>query len=132
MNTDLKKKKKDWSTKYVPIVNYTAAILVLHLQLHMADQVKLIDPNFDPYGYLGFVKSPDGSVTRLPLNLPEIPASDDPTNPFYLSKDIIINQSNKTWVRLFVSRKSFDSDPITKLPILIYFHGGGFVLASPA
>ncbi|KAI5639365.1 hypothetical protein M9H77_00261 [Catharanthus roseus] len=97
----------------------------------MADQVKLMDPNVDPYGYLGFVKGSDGSVTRLPLNLPEIPASDDPTNPFHLSKDIIVNQSNKTWVRLFVPRKSFDSDPITKLPILIYFHGGGFVLASP-
>ncbi|KAI5642007.1 hypothetical protein M9H77_00204 [Catharanthus roseus] len=91
-----------------------------------------IDPNVDPYGYMGFVKNPDGSLTRLPPPLPDTPASDDPTNPFHLSKDITINQSNKTWVRLFVPRKSFDSEPITKLPILIYFHGGGFLVISAA
>ncbi|XP_071916687.1 carboxylesterase 1-like [Coffea arabica] len=96
----------------------------------MPDQVQQpVDPNENPYGYLGMAKNPDGSITRL-AQLPGTPASSDPSNPFHLSKDLDINQSKGTWARIFVPREAFDSSPAKKLPLIIYFHGGGFILCS--
>lgn len=62
------------------------------------------------------------------------PASADLlSNPFHLSKDITINESKKLWVRIFVPRQSFDSnqDGVVKLPVVVYFHGGGLISCSP-
>ncbi|XP_027180383.1 carboxylesterase 1-like [Coffea eugenioides] len=99
----------------------------------MSDQVQQpVDPNENPYGYLGIAKNPDGSITRL-FQPPSTPASSDPSNPFHLSKDLDINQSKGTWARIFVPRKAFDDDdssPKQKLPLIIYFHAGGFVACS--
>lgn len=90
-----------------------------------------VDPNVDPYGCLGMIRNPDGSITRLPApSHPSTPASSDPSNPFHLSKDITINKSKGTWARVFVPREAFDSKPSRKLPLLIYFHAGGFVVLS--
>lgn len=86
------------------------------------------DPNVDLYGYLGIIRSPDGTITRLPG--PATPASSDPRNPFHLSKDLPINQSNGTWARMFVPQEAFHSSPTTKLPVIVYFHGGGFIVGN--
>lgn len=100
----------------------------------MADQiagVALADPHADPYGYLGFVRSPDGSVTRQ-LEHPKTPVSSYDGSPILLVKDIPINQSKNTGARIFLPKEALESFPGRKLPLLIYFHGGGFVICSAA
>ncbi|BBN10437.1 protein MpGID1L8 [Marchantia polymorpha subsp. ruderalis] len=44
------------------------------------------------------------------------------------SVDITIDQTTAVWCRVYVPTYA---DPDKKLPIIIYFHGGGFVLLSP-
>ncbi|KAL3499880.1 hypothetical protein ACH5RR_038973 [Cinchona calisaya] len=90
-----------------------------------------IDPETDPYGYLGFVRNPDGSVTRKSVNDPRTPISLYDDSPL-LVKDIPVNQSKKTSVRVFLPKESIESFPGRKLPVLIYFHGGGFVICNVA
>lgn len=87
-----------------------------------------IDPSTDPYSYLGFIPNPNnGSITRIPNFIATSPPSQDHGNPFSaLSKDIPINQENKTWARIYIPK----STPGTKMPLFIYFHGGGFVSCS--
>ncbi|KAL0299457.1 UNVERIFIED_CONTAM: putative carboxylesterase [Sesamum radiatum] len=88
-----------------------------------------IDPIADPSGYLGIIRNPDGSITRT-LKLPECPASSDGA---VLSKDIPINKETNTWARVYLPRRPESSAaPATKLPLLIYYHGGGFILGSAA
>ncbi|EXC20858.1 Carboxylesterase 1 [Morus notabilis] len=71
----------------------------------------------------------DGTITRLHEYSPETPASSDPTlAPLALSKDTPLNQSKNTVVRLFIPRKALDSSPPSRLPLIVYFHGGGFIL----
>ncbi|KAL6127068.1 hypothetical protein ACLB2K_075112 [Fragaria x ananassa] len=91
------------------------------------------DPNsgVDPYQRLQLARNPDGSITRL-YKCPDAPPSSDPKLPTpVLSKDIPINQSNNTWLRLFLPRHVLDhTSPTNKLPLVVYYHGGGFVLLS--
>ncbi|KAL2632374.1 hypothetical protein R1flu_017060 [Riccia fluitans] len=44
------------------------------------------------------------------------------------SVDVTIDQSTGVWCRVYVPSYA---DPSKKLPIIMYFHGGGFVLLSP-
>ncbi|KAG2691488.1 hypothetical protein I3843_08G012200 [Carya illinoinensis] len=68
----------------------------------------------------------DGSVERL---APEIvPASLESTNG-YTSKDVIIDSSKPVTGRLFLPRIA-SSGSINKLPVIVYFHGGGFCIGS--
>ncbi|XP_073143685.1 carboxylesterase 1-like [Henckelia pumila] len=90
-----------------------------------------IDPNVDPYGYLGIVKNSDDSITRVTEVLPSSPACSDPKLPI-ISKDIPINPARNTWARLYLPKQYFDSNPKVKLPLLVYYHGGGFVIGSAA
>ncbi|XP_058105998.1 probable carboxylesterase 8 [Magnolia sinica] len=83
----------------------------------------------DPYAFLKIVLNPDGSLTR-PTFIPLTPPQAESQQPHdVLSKDIPLNPSNKTWIRIF--RPHF-STPTAPLPIIIYFHGGGFILFSAA
>ncbi|KAL7107221.1 hypothetical protein ACP275_06G040600 [Erythranthe tilingii] len=90
-----------------------------------------IDPNIDPYGYLGITQKSDGSITRRPEFLATCPADSDSKSPV-LIKDIPINQQNNTWARLYLPAPESGAAPATKLPLLVYYHGGGFILCSPA
>lgn len=87
----------------------------------------------DPYKYLGIHRNPNGTFTRLNDAAPHTaPSSHDPTLPV-LTKDITINQTNKTWLRLFLPRIALSSsNPNKKLPLIVFFHGSGFVLLSAA
>ncbi|KAK4477050.1 hypothetical protein RD792_016252 [Penstemon davidsonii] len=67
----------------------------------------------------------DGRVERLAGNL-FIPASTDPETGVQ-SKDIQIEPEINLSARLYLPEKP---DPTQKLPILVYFHGGGFVVES--
>ncbi|KAK1364466.1 putative carboxylesterase 8 [Heracleum sosnowskyi] len=88
----------------------------------------------EAYKYLQAVPNPDGSLTRSDF-LPTVPPtpqlidSDSPSKKqLALSKDIPLDNSNISFLRLFRPTKHTDD----KLPIIIDFHGGGFVVCSAA
>nr|GLL37216.1 carboxylesterase 1-like [Ipomoea trifida] len=90
-----------------------------------------MDPkDVEIYDMLGFECNPDGSITRqreLHSTFDLTPAVDP---SLVLAKDISINQSKTTWARIILPRKSVDSQPLSKLPLIVYFHGGGFVVST--
>lgn len=81
---------------------------------------------FDPYDHLNIILNPDGSITRL-INIPKLPASTDPSENA-LSVDVTLNAEKKTKLRIYRPTKHASTG--TKLPIIIYFHGGGWVFFS--
>ncbi|CAH9123806.1 unnamed protein product [Cuscuta epithymum] len=89
----------------------------------------------EAYKFLKIVPNADGSLTRLD-GVPISPSN--PSDPqFPLSKDIPLNPSSATFIRLFrppppTSDSNSSSPTTSKLPLIIYFHGGGFVLLSVA
>ncbi|XP_052182738.1 probable carboxylesterase 120 [Diospyros lotus] len=92
----------------------------------MADKISV----FDPYGYLGLLRNPDGSVSRV-HEFPFTPAATDLLHPsLVLTKDVPINQSTNTWARIYLPRQALDNSPPAKLPLLVYYHGGGFVVCT--
>ncbi|KAF7810915.1 putative carboxylesterase 12 [Senna tora] len=69
----------------------------------------------------------DGRVLRL-LGNDVVPPSFDPeTN--VLSKDVVVSHESAISVRIYLP-KIAQSDPTRKLPLLVYFHGGGFVIET--
>ncbi|GMJ13548.1 carboxyesterase 20 [Hibiscus trionum] len=92
-------------------------------------------PITDPFEYLQVVVNPDGTLTRNFDRFSSVePTPNDPQNQTpVLSKDVPINPSNNTWARIFLPREALDrsSPPNSKkLPLIVYFHGGGFILLS--
>ncbi|KAK4743527.1 hypothetical protein SAY87_001528 [Trapa incisa] len=79
----------------------------------------------DPYEFLKISPNLDGSLTRHP-NFPFVPATDTAT---VLLRDVPLDPSKGTFLRMFLPSSAATD---TKLPVMIYFHGGGFVLFSAA
>lgn len=78
------------------------------------------------------VYNPDGTYTRL-IVLPSAPADPNPsTTSNVRSKDIPLNPEYQTMVRIYLPEIVFDpSRPKKeKLPIIFYYHGGGFIFFS--
>ncbi|KAL0330536.1 UNVERIFIED_CONTAM: putative carboxylesterase 17 [Sesamum radiatum] len=48
----------------------------------------------------------------------------------YNSKDVIIHPSNPITARIFLPTDATASDSLSQLPLLVYFHGGGFCIGS--
>ncbi|WVZ14079.1 hypothetical protein V8G54_011645 [Vigna mungo] len=88
----------------------------------------------DPYHRLQIQPNPDGTFTRLNgVAIPHTAPSSDPSLPIpVLTKDITINPHNQTWLRLFLPRTLLSSSNPNKLPLILFFHGSGFVLLSAA
>ncbi|KAI4324915.1 hypothetical protein MLD38_030357 [Melastoma candidum] len=88
---------------------------------------------FDPYAFLEISPNLDGTITRH-TTIPVIPASLDPDpKNASLSRDVPLDPDRATWIRLYLPNRSQPSDhPRKKLPLIVYFHGGGFVILSAA
>uniref|UniRef100_A0A0D9VRY8 Alpha/beta hydrolase fold-3 domain-containing protein n=1 Tax=Leersia perrieri TaxID=77586 RepID=A0A0D9VRY8_9ORYZ len=94
----------------------------------------------DPYKYLNIRFNPDGSLTRngAARLLPAVPSGervdgDGPTSTRRIvhSNDAPLNDAHGTTVRLFVpSGPGVGGDG--RLPLVLYFHGGGYVLFRAA
>ncbi|KAK7380212.1 hypothetical protein VNO78_32712 [Psophocarpus tetragonolobus] len=93
-------------------------------------QATPIQCNKDPYKQLNLILNLNGTVTR-PNKPPESPPASDPNlNTLVLSKDLSINQSKGTWARIYLPRAALDRG--YKLPLIVFFHGGGFIYLSAA
>ncbi|KAI4351845.1 hypothetical protein L6164_006154 [Bauhinia variegata] len=88
----------------------------------------------DPYQYLQITPNPDGTITRLPIfpSVQATPDLDDDNPSAVLSKDLTLNPNTKTWLRIFLPRKALDHSlsSSTKLPTIVFYHGGGFIVLS--
>nr|GFB74339.1 probable carboxylesterase 8 [Tanacetum cinerariifolium] len=80
--------------------------------------------NIDPYRFLKITMNSDGSLTRS-NSFPSSQATPQLTtdSQLTLSKDIPLNANNNTFLRLY--RPVLP--PTGQVPIIIYFHGGGFI-----
>ncbi|MCO5596751.1 hypothetical protein L7F22_050820 [Adiantum nelumboides] len=68
----------------------------------------------------------DGSIDRSPHEPPPIPACVEPASPLQAATvDVPLNQAKGTYLRLFKPPLLHD-----RLPLLLYFHGGGFIFGS--
>jgi len=77
--------------------------------------------------FMQIVGNPDGTVTRP--EVPLVPASAEATGGV-ISRDVPLDASAGTYLRLYLPDPS--SAPAAKLPVVLYFHGGGFVILSAA
>uniref|UniRef100_A0ACD6A8M7 Uncharacterized protein n=1 Tax=Avena sativa TaxID=4498 RepID=A0ACD6A8M7_AVESA len=68
----------------------------------------------------------DGSVIRFPDTLP--PPSPPPDQPVVEWKDVVYDASHNLKLRMY--KPADASSGKKKLPVLVYFHGGGYVLGS--
>ncbi|XP_022759524.1 probable carboxylesterase 8 [Durio zibethinus] len=97
----------------------------------MEDQSSTSASSVDPYKLLKIVQNPDGSLTRQ-AHFPSVSATEESTDPgtsqLALFKDIPLNPNNKTFFRVY--RPPTPPPNTHKLPLLIHFHGGGFILFS--
>ena len=64
-----------------------------------------------------------GRVERF-FNFPPIPAGVDPATGV-VSKDVVIDPANGLWARVFLPPGAAG-----KLPVVVYFHGGAYVIGS--
>ncbi|CAO2183959.1 unnamed protein product [Urochloa humidicola] len=69
--------------------------------------------------------NPDGTITR-----PEVPLVPPSSAGDVISRDVSLDASLGTYLRLYLPNPA--PPPQTKLPVVLFFHGGGFVLFSPA
>ncbi|XP_044505236.1 probable carboxylesterase 120 [Mangifera indica] len=96
----------------------------------MAAETTSTSPTIDPYQFIPFSRSPDGTVTRNNNEYFLKPIAGEDLDPRVFFKDVPINSSNNTWIRIFLPREAIDSSSTRKLPLIVYYHGGGFVLGS--
>ncbi|KAK7390077.1 hypothetical protein VNO78_25376 [Psophocarpus tetragonolobus] len=87
-------------------------------------------PAMDPYEFLKIKLNPDGKTLSREYMVPMVPPSPTPSSEPALSKDIPLNPATKTSIRLFLPNPP--PGPAVKIPLLIYFHGGGFILYHPS
>ncbi|PNX84485.1 putative carboxylesterase 18-like protein [Trifolium pratense] len=78
---------------------------------------------------------PNGTVNRGFLNFIDRKTSPNATPVNGVStKDVTVNAEHNVWFRLFTPTGATvgDETKITSLPVIFFFHGGGFTYLSPA
>jgi acetyl esterase/lipase len=98
----------------------------------MSNQTMHPPPTTDPYQLLKIHHHPNDTLARY-FEDPHTSPSLDTSLPV-LTKDLNINQSNQTWLRLFLPKKATNvSNQNNKLlPLIVFFHGSGFIVQSAA
>nr|ACJ85261.1 unknown [Medicago truncatula] len=98
----------------------------------MSNQTMHPPPTTDPYQLLKIQHHPNDTLTRY-FEDPHTSPSLDTSLPV-LTKDLFINQSNQTWLRLFLPKKATNVSNLNNklLPIIVFFHGSGFIVQSAA
>ncbi|KAF8044310.1 hypothetical protein BT93_A2334 [Corymbia citriodora subsp. variegata] len=88
----------------------------------------------NPMGLYQAALNPDGTLNRDHFMIPVTSATPNPSSPAspVLSKDVPINPSHNTWARIFLPHRAPPSCSEEKLPLIVYYHGGGFILYSAA
>lgn len=89
--------------------------------------------SFDPYAHVGLSFNPDGSLHRG-FQKHQTDANPEPEPGIStVSKDIIIDDEINLWIRIFRPTKLPSNDTmVARIPIIIYFHSGGWVIFSPS
>ncbi|KAG0524199.1 hypothetical protein BDA96_07G190000 [Sorghum bicolor] len=85
--------------------------------------------------FMQIVVNPDGTVTRPEVPLvpsSEAAASGGDLGRGVISRDVPLDASAGTYLRLYLPSPSPATSSNAKLPVVLYFHGGGFVILSPA
>ncbi|KAH6813079.1 hypothetical protein C2S51_022097 [Perilla frutescens var. frutescens] len=82
---------------------------------------------FDPYDHLNVSLNEDGTLTRY-MKLPTTATVSD-SSQAVLSKDVTLNADKKTMMRLYRPSKIAAG---TRLPVILYFHPGGWIQMSVA
>lgn len=96
---------------------------------------------FDPYEHLNIALNPDGTLSRF-INLPTSPVTGEDIDAAIsmgqsvASKEVVLNAEKKTAMRIY---RPAEIPPIDngsrssarrRLPIMFYFHPGGWILLS--
>ena len=85
---------------------------------------------FDPYEHLKIRLNHDGSLERM-LAIPKKAA--DPQGKDVASRDITIDAQKNLWVRVYSPTNLLSGNTLdSKLPLMIYFPGGGWINQSVA
>ncbi|KAH6789523.1 hypothetical protein C2S51_004529 [Perilla frutescens var. frutescens] len=89
----------------------------------------------DPYEHLKISLNPDGSLTRY-THLPTAAATGETprfSGHAVLSKDVTLDAAKKTWLRIYLPARLPSNDKtVARLPIIFFFHGGGWIRTSIA
>ncbi|PIN15454.1 Arylacetamide deacetylase [Handroanthus impetiginosus] len=109
----------------------TTPFLFLFVSLHQTFSHPTVTNHTwqEAFEVLGIAWNPDGTLNRtilIPMVDPTPDADSEPT-PIALSQDIYLSPYSKAYVRLYIP---VDPPRDRKLPLIIYFHGGDFVLYS--
>ncbi|GAB2224606.1 hypothetical protein Drorol1_Dr00005368 [Drosera rotundifolia] len=83
---------------------------------------------------IDYVLRPDGTVNRRLLRLLDRPVPSKPTPQHGVSShDIVVDPSRDLWFRLFLPTQcQSPGNTSAKLPVIVFFHGGGFAVFNPA
>ncbi|CAL4938605.1 unnamed protein product [Urochloa decumbens] len=78
----------------------------------------------------------DGHVERLPA-IPDVPCTWGSTAPGapggVAARDVVVDRATGVWARLYAPVTSAGSTAVAaRLPVVVYFHGGGFCVGSAA
>ncbi|KAL8498467.1 hypothetical protein ACS0TY_021700 [Phlomoides rotata] len=85
---------------------------------------------FNPYDHLKISLNSDGSLTRHTTTTISAASA---AGHAALSKDVTLNADKKTWMRIHLPAKLPSNDnTVVRLPIILYFHGGGWIHTSIA
>ncbi|KAK7343641.1 hypothetical protein VNO77_12547 [Canavalia gladiata] len=107
------------------------ATALFSLCLIYVSTVAYSSTTIDPYQAIGIIYNANGTLTRL-YPPAQTPPSPDPTLPTpVLSKDLIIKKWKNTWARIYIPHKVKVS-PNSKIPLIVFYHGGGFIFDSPS